>query len=168
MEISASTMTYVNGNMSKEEVDKMYGSLISENTIGIYHDHFFCFHIDLDVDGLNNSFVEGKLGRHIIPPTESLRRSRWGMDRHVAKTEEEGRVKLNGQLQNPSNFYVTNPTKKTRLGNEVSYRVVPGVTAASLLDAADIPQIRASFVDNQVRRCLPLQSRKSIYMQWKV
>lgn len=157
LEISASTMTYVNGNMTKEELDKMYGNLISENTIGIYHDHFFSFHIDLDIDGPNNSFVEGKLVRHIIPPTESLRRSRWGVERHVARTEEEGRVKLNGQLQNPSNFYVMNPTKKTRLGNEVSYRVVPGITAASLLDMGDIPQIRASFVDNQVRISLQLR-----------
>lgn len=72
------------------------------------------------------------------------------MERHTAKTEEEGRVNLNGQLNNPSNFYVTNPTKKTRLGNAVSYRVVPGAVAASLLDPADFPQIRAGFVENQI------------------
>jgi primary-amine oxidase len=151
LEVSASNMTYVNASMTAEERDKMYGNLISENTVGIFHDHFFNFHLDLDVDGVNNSFVEGKLVRHLIPPEESLRKSRWGMERHTAKTEEEGRVNLNGQLNNPSNFYVTNPTKKTRLGNAVSYRVVPGAVAASLLDPADFPQIRAGFVENQVR-----------------
>lgn len=140
----------MNGNITKDEIDMMFGTLISENSIGVFHDHFFNFHIDLDVDGRENSFVRGKLVKHIIPPDVSVRRSRWGVERVVAKTEADARIQIDS-LQHPSHYYVMNPNKKTRLGNEVSYRLVPGAVAAALLDPADYPQIRAAFTDNQVK-----------------
>lgn len=151
LEISARAMEYVNeANMTKDEIDKMYGTLISENTIGVFHDHFVSFHLDMDVDGPNNSFVEGKFVKHLIPPQESLRKSRWGVEKHVAKTEDEARIQIKS-LEHPAQYYVMNPSKKTRLGNQVSYRIVPGSSpAASLLDPSDYPQIRAGFTNNQV------------------
>lgn len=118
-------MEHVNeANMTKEEIDEMYWTLISENTIGVFHDHYVSFHLDMDVDGPNNSFVESKLVKHSIPPEESLRKSRWGIEKHVAKTEDEARIQIKS-LDKPAQYYVTNPSKKTRLGNQVSYRIVP-------------------------------------------
>ncbi|KAG0555527.1 hypothetical protein KC19_12G175500 [Ceratodon purpureus] len=146
--IKATDMTSVDANVTKDELDDMRGTLISENTIGVIHDHFLAFHMDLDVDGPNNSFVQGKFVRYSEPPEVSPRRSYWAVEKHVAKTEEEARIQFS--LDHPSEFYVVNPGKKTRLGNQVSYRVVPGTSISSLLDPRSSPQTRAAFTNNQM------------------
>ena len=150
--VKATTMESVNANVTKDELDDMRGTLISENTIGVIHDHFLCFHMDLDVDGPSNSFVQGKFVRYNVPAEVSPRRSYWSVERHVAKTEEEARIQFN--LDHPAEFYVVNPSKQTRLGNQVSYRVVPGGSISSILDTRLSPQIRAAFTDNQVPSCM--------------
>ena len=43
-----------------------------------------------------------------------------------------------------------NPNKKTKLGNHVGYRLVPGFVASPLLTADDYPQIRAAFTNYNV------------------
>uniref|UniRef100_M0ZXD9 Amine oxidase n=1 Tax=Solanum tuberosum TaxID=4113 RepID=M0ZXD9_SOLTU len=54
------------------------------------------------------------------------------------------------KLYDPSEFHVINSNKKSRVGNPVGYKVVPGGTAASLLDHDDPPQKRAAFTNNQI------------------
>jgi len=65
--VKATPMETVNASVTQDELDNMHGTLISENTIGVIHDHFLSFHMDLDVDGPNNSFVEGKFVRYNEP-----------------------------------------------------------------------------------------------------
>ena len=65
--VKATEMKSVNANLTKDELGDMHGTLVSENTIAIIHDHFLAFHMDLDVDGSNNSFVQGKLVRYSEP-----------------------------------------------------------------------------------------------------
>ncbi|MCH1932589.1 hypothetical protein L9G16_20805, partial [Shewanella sp. A25] len=36
--------------------DNMYGTLLSENVIGVIHDHFVTFRLDMDIDGDDNYF----------------------------------------------------------------------------------------------------------------
>eukprot|EP00253_Pinus_taeda_P006248 PITA_06248 len=54
---------------------EIYGSLLTDNIIGVFHDHFLTFHLHMDVDGIHNSFVEAKLKRMEVPHGESLRKS---------------------------------------------------------------------------------------------
>ncbi|WP_423787560.1 hypothetical protein, partial [Klebsiella pneumoniae] len=53
-------------------------------------------------------------------------------------------------LYDPSEFHVINPSRRSRLGNPTGYKVVPGATAASLLDPDDPPQLRGAFTNNQI------------------
>nr|AET97662.2 copper amine oxidase [Camellia sinensis] len=68
--------------------------------------------------------------------------------RNVARTEKDAQVKF--KLYDPSEFHVINPSKKTRVGNPVGYKLVPAGTAASLLDPEDPPQKRGAFTNNQI------------------
>jgi primary-amine oxidase len=129
--------------------EEMYGTLLSENVIGVIHDHYVTFRLDMDVDGADNSFVRVEMARQDTAPGESPRRSYLKATRHVASTENDAKIRM--KLYEPAEFHVINPTKKTRVGNPVGYKVVPAGTAASLLDPEDPPQKRGAFTNNQVQ-----------------
>ncbi|KAK9103264.1 hypothetical protein Sjap_020518 [Stephania japonica] len=124
------------------------GTLVSENVIGVVHDHFVTFYLDMDVDGPVNSFVKVNLVKEETSPGESPRKSYLRTKRHVARSEREAQIKL--KLYDPSEFHVVSPDKKSRVGNPSGYKVVPGATAASLLDVNDPPQVRSAFTNNQI------------------
>ncbi|KAK6947638.1 Copper amine oxidase, catalytic domain [Dillenia turbinata] len=128
--------------------EDMTGTLVSENVIGVVHDHFITFHLDMDVDDTNNSFAKVNLVREETSPGESARKSYLKAKRLVAKTEEDAQVKL--KLYDPSEFHVINPSRRSRLGNPSGYKLVPSGTAASLLDLDDPPQLRSAFTNNQI------------------
>lgn len=139
--------TYENTNQLSNQED-LYGTLLSENVIGVIHDHYVTFYLDMDVDGSNNSFVNVHIKRQENSPGISPRRSYLKAVKEVAKTEKDAQIQL--KLYDPSEFHVINPSKKTRVGNHVGYKVVPGGTAASLLDHDDPPQKRGAFTNNQI------------------
>lgn len=140
--------SYVNMNEVNDQQEHLYGTLLSENVIGVIHDHYITYHLDMDVDGSENSFVKVNIKRQETSEGESPRKSYLKAVRNVAKTEKDAQVKL--KLYDPSEFHVINPSKKTRVGNPVGYKVVPGGTAASLLDHDDPPQKRGAFTNNQI------------------
>ncbi|OEL28529.1 Primary amine oxidase [Dichanthelium oligosanthes] len=131
-----------------------HGTLVSENTLAIYHDHYVTYHLDLDIDGINNSFVKNVItarrntGNPVTGGADTPRRSYWTVRREVAETEADGQVDVDA---GPADLLFVNPGKKTRLGNEVGYRLIPsGATAASVLADDDFPQRRASYTKKQV------------------
>ncbi|KAI7754197.1 hypothetical protein M8C21_019722 [Ambrosia artemisiifolia] len=132
-------------NISNTE--DMTGTLVSENVIGVVHDHYISFYLDMDIDGPNNSFAEVNLVKEETSPGQSPRKSYLKAKRKVAKTENDAKIKLS--LYDPSEFHVFNPARRSRLGNPTGYKIVPGGTAASLLDCDDTPQIRAAVTNNQ-------------------
>lgn len=140
--------SYENMNQVSSSPENLYGTLLSENVIGVIHDHYVTFHLDMDVDGSDNSFMKVNLQRQSNSPTESPRKSYLKATKTVAKTEKDAQIKL--KLYDPSEFHVINPSKKTRVGNPVGYKLVPGGTAASLLDLDDPPQKRGAFTNNQI------------------
>lgn len=157
-QVGLSGMLMVKGT-PYENVDQVHTNyeinspLVSENAIGVVHDHFITFHLDMDIDDdTNNSFVKVNLVKEeSLLREKSPRKSILKPIRHIAKTEEDAQIKL--KLYDPSEFHVINPTHRSRLGNPSGYKLVPGATAASLLDLADPPQIRAAFTNNQVHLC---------------
>ncbi|PKA51128.1 primary-amine oxidase [Apostasia shenzhenica] len=126
---------------------EQYGTLVAPNTIGVLHDHFITYHLDLDVAGPPNSFVKAR-----FRPARTgggPRKSYWTVAAETARTEADARVKVSAGP--PAELLVVNPAAKTKLGNAAGYRLIPGAAVAtSLLSDDDYPQIRASFTRKQL------------------
>ncbi|XP_060181440.1 amine oxidase [copper-containing] alpha 3, peroxisomal-like [Lycium barbarum] len=135
---------YTHNDQIKEEA---YGTLIAENTLGAYHDHFFTFHLDLDVDGHENSFVKNNLKTRRMMNKSLPRKSYWTVVSETAKTESDARIQLgSGALE----MAVVNPNKETKVGNKIGYSLIPGSATGPLLSDDDYPQIRAGFTKYNV------------------
>ncbi|XP_059457445.1 amine oxidase [copper-containing] alpha 3, peroxisomal-like [Corylus avellana] len=137
-------VTYTHTDEIREDV---HGTLLANNTIGIYHDHFLTYYLDLDVDGEANSFVKNNLETIRTTNQSSPRKSYWTVVSETAKTEGEARIQLG--LNQPE-LIVVNPNKKTKVGNNVGYRLIPGSVAHPLLSYDDYPQIRGAFTNKNV------------------
>ncbi|CAO2143867.1 unnamed protein product [Urochloa humidicola] len=150
LEMKASWYTHV-----EEMKQDAHGTLVAENTVAVFHDHFITYHLDLDVDGTNNSFVKNTIvqkrntGNPSTGGAQTPRKSYWTVHRDVAETESDGRVDVNGVP--PADLLFVNPGKKIKTGYDVRYRLIPaGATASSLLSDDDYPQRRASYTKKQV------------------
>ncbi|VVA93224.1 unnamed protein product [Arabis nemorensis] len=131
---------YVHTSEIKDKED-IHGTIVADNTVGVNHDHFVTFRLDLDIDGTNNSFVRNELVTKRTPKSVNTpRKSYWTTRPKTAKTEADARVKLG----------VVNPNRKTKHGNEVGYLLLPGSTSGPLLAQYDHPQIRAAFTNYNV------------------
>ncbi|KAG9456431.1 hypothetical protein H6P81_000939 [Aristolochia fimbriata] len=141
--VQVKAVDYTHKDQMKEDA---YGTILAENTIGVHHDHFLTFYLDLDVDGSDNSFVKMKM-QPMRTDGEFPRKSYWTAVEETAKTEADARIALGGSA---ADLVVTNPNKKTKVGNHHGYRLISGPPAASLLSDDDFPQKRAAFTKHQV------------------
>jgi len=123
--------------------DTAYGRLVAEHTVGTNHDHFFCFRLDLDVDGRNNSFLLDRLKTRLLDT--GPRRSLWVIDAQTALTESSAKFRIN--LEKPALWRVVNSEGRGALGHLSSYQLKPGTNAVSLMDSRDPVQRRAGFTD---------------------
>lgn len=131
------------GGHSGEE----YGQLVAKNTLGINHDHFFSFRLDMDVDGQNNSFMIHRLVEKELP-ADGPRKSIWVAEPSIAGKERDAMMDIH--LEKPSMWIFVNPNVKGPLGHPTGYEIMPGVTAASLLSPDDGVQKAGAFSAHQL------------------
>ncbi len=117
--------------------DTKFGTLVAENSVAPNHDHYFSYRIDLDVDGLNNTFTEGKVTPFTLPP-ENPRREIWTFDQTPAKFETT-------MGEQSGLWFVKNTNKKTGLGHSPSLEIEMPTRVVSPLSPAFSPQSRAVF-----------------------
>jgi primary-amine oxidase len=129
--------------MAKDE----YGHFVAENTVGVNHDHFISFRLDLDIDGQSNSFLADRLVRRQLA-NNRLRKSIWVMEPFTARTDQEAMMDIH--LERPTMWRFVNPDVKGPLGYPTGYEIMPGATPASLLDPDDGPQCVGAFSAHQL------------------
>lgn len=127
--------------------DGKYGRFVADNVVGVDHDHFFCYRLDMDVDGTTNSFVRDKLRVERLP-ADSLRKSVWVAEPETAKTESQAETSMS--MERPEIWRIVNPNMKSPLGYPVGYELAGGMNEMSLMAPDDYPQKRAGFTDHQV------------------
>ena len=124
-----------------------YGRFVGENTVGVNHDHFFSFRLDLDVDGQNNTFMVNRLEKRDLPAS-THRKSIWVAKPTVAKTERDAMIDIH--MDRPSMWMFVNPNVHGPLGYPTGYEIMPGNTVWSLLDTDDGVQKVGAFSNHQL------------------
>nr|POE95120.1 primary amine oxidase [Quercus suber] len=142
--IEVKGVAYTHTDQKKENV---YGTLLAENTIGVYHDHFLTYYLDLDVDGEDNSFVKKNLETIKVTNPSSPRKSYWTVVSETAKTKFDTRTQFGLKK---AELVVVNPNKNTNVGNNVGYRLIPRSAAHPLMSYNNYLQIRGDFTNNHV------------------
>ncbi|MCP5084421.1 MAG: hypothetical protein GY948_22255, partial [Alphaproteobacteria bacterium] len=126
------------------EKDTAHGLHVAPYLVAPYHDHYFNFRIDLDVDGPGNTLVR----EHFEPrrlPEGNLRKSLWVLNRDPLKREGplSPRSRMRGEI-----WRIINPSKTTALGHNPGYQLEASGSVPSLLSPDDPPQARALFTSN--------------------
>jgi primary-amine oxidase len=124
-----------------------YGRMIDERIVGVNHDHYFSFRLDMDVDGTNNSLSIDKLRIKELPE-DHPRRSVWTVQSHVAQKESEAMMNIN--LEKPALWRFTSAKRENKVGHPTSYRIKPGMTGAPLISENDYPRRRAGFINHHL------------------
>jgi primary-amine oxidase len=124
-----------------------FGRFVSDHTVAVNHDHFFSLRLDLDVDGMDNSFLQERLETRRLPE-DHPRRSVWVLEPKVAQVEKEAQLRIN--MEEPALWRIINPDVVGPLGYPVSYEIKPVDNAMSLLLPEDFPRRRGGFVDHHL------------------
>ena len=123
-----------------------FGHFVAENIIGVNHDHYFSYRLDVDVDGVNNTFMAHHLVKRMLD--NPARKSIWVVEPLTARTEKDAIMDIH--LDKPAMWLFVNPNVKGPLGYPTGYELMPGATAISLLDPDDGPQKVAAFSSHQL------------------
>ena len=122
------------------------GTLIAPNLLGVNHDHFFSYRIDMDIDGTANNFTRHKL-RAMPQEKGAPRKGIWGVVPEAVKTEKQARTKM--MVDKPALLVFSSADKKNAMGYPTGYQIMmPNVRPLVPLD--DVTYQRALFVANNL------------------
>ena len=123
-----------------------YGQFVADHTIGVNHDHYFSFRLDLDIDGEQNSFMAHRLVEQKLK-ADPMRRSIWVAQPSIAAVEKDAVMDVS--VDRPSMWMFVNPNVRGSLGYPTGYEVMAGSTARSLMSADDPAQRVGAFSEHQ-------------------
>jgi primary-amine oxidase len=125
--------------------DTRFGALVAPHTVAVYHDHYFSFRLDLDVDGAANTLVRDTVSMRQLP-ADNPRRSLWILEQDTVTQEGAADVYMRG----PGAWRVVNTSQRTALGHMPSYELFGAHRVVSGMMAEDRPQQRAAFSAQQL------------------
>ncbi len=130
------------------EADTEHGSLIAPHLVAPFHDHYFNFRIDFDIDGPVNQFMT----MDIVPAevaADSPRRSMWTVEHVAPDTELDARYRISAF--EPRYFQIMNNAERGPLGHFPSFMIHHGTVAYGPFDfEADPPMLRNAYIEYSV------------------
>ena len=105
---------------STAKEDTKYGTLIDHNIVGTTHQHIYNFRLDMDVDGKTTVLC---IWTPVVKANNKggVRTSSMQIDSKVITNEQNAAEKFD-----PSTIrLLTNFNKENKLGNPVSYQIIP-------------------------------------------
>lgn len=121
-----------------------HGRFVDQHLVAVNHDHFFSFRLDLDVDGMRNSFVRDLIKEERLAAGHP-RGSIWVTQQKLAKTEHDAR--FHSDMMEPALWRVTSEGRRNAVGYPTSYQLMPGMSAGPVT-RDDYTLKRAGFTSN--------------------
>jgi primary-amine oxidase len=123
-----------------------YGHLVAKNLVAVHHQHFFCFRLDMDVDGEVNRVVEMNSA-----PVPAGPRNPYGgaftMEETPFATERQAQRRLDLAA---SRRWIIQSTTRNALGQLTGYALLPGENALPFLLPDAWVRKRAGFLNAHV------------------
>jgi primary-amine oxidase len=122
-----------------------YGTLVAPNIVGINHQHFFCFRMDFDVDGVKNNLYELNV-RPIAESRGYAEQNTFTLERTLLRREQEAARDLN-EVQNRC-WKVVNQNARRYLGHAPGYLIEPATNAYPYSHPDSFNRKRAGFLQH--------------------
>lgn len=122
------------------------GTLIAPHRLGVNHDHFFSYRIDLDIDGEENNFVRQRLVAE-PQPKDSPRQGIWTVERETVPSELAAQTLM--KVETPALLTFVSSTERNRMGYPTAYQLIFPNTRP-LVSMEDPIYRRAGFLRNNL------------------
>lgn len=147
VELIATGLDAVKGVAAKTKSDAQpgeldHGTLIAPQLLGVNHDHFFSYRVDLDVDGTENDFVRMRL----VPQradASSPRTGYWRVEAEPVASELAARTRVD--VDRPAALTVTHASARNAMGEPTGFQIVHESIARPLVDPDDPAYQRGAF-----------------------
>ena len=123
-----------------------YGHLVAKNLDAVHHQHFFCFRLDMDVDGQANRVVE----MNSLPMPNGPRNPYGGgftMEETALATERQAQRRLD---LSASRRWIVESNSANAFGHPTGYALLPGENALPLAQPDAWVRKRAGFLNAHI------------------
>ncbi|MEQ8859018.1 MAG: hypothetical protein RIC56_10240 [Pseudomonadales bacterium] len=146
VELTSTGLDAVKGVAARSRAEALpgeldHGTLIAPQLLGVNHDHFFNYRVDLDVDGPVNEFVRLRL----VPQAagNSPRTSYWRVEPETVTSELAARTRLDPN--HPAALVIRNPASRNAMGEPASFQIIHQTITRPLVDPSDPAYQRGAF-----------------------
>ncbi|HEY9679421.1 MAG TPA: primary-amine oxidase [Drouetiella sp.] len=125
-----------------------HGHLVQDKVEAVHHQHFFCYRLDLDVDGSGDNSVVETNAMSIAQGKDNPYGNAFCMQETRLATEQQAK-----RLLNPASsrrWKVINEKSKNALGGQTGYMLIPGENSTAYASNSSYVRQRAGFLDAQV------------------